>query len=90
MIVASTAPVLSVAIPAHNEERTIARCIESIATSAPAVATLDADSWMAPSTVGAILERVNDPRTIGGGTGLWPERMSVGIFLSLLAIAPYV
>ena len=142
MSAASTAPALSVAIPAHNEERYIGRCIESIAasartagqpvevvvalnrctdgtqavaqalgarcvvddtrciaavrnaavraTSAPAVATLDADSWMAPGTVAAILMHVNDPRTIGGGTVIWPERMSIGIFFSLLSIAPYV
>jgi glycosyltransferase involved in cell wall biosynthesis len=142
MNLATTAPVLSVAIPAHNEERYIARCIESIAssarlagqrvevvvalnrctdgtravaealgarclvdetrciaavrnaavraTSAPAVATLDADSWMAPGTVAEILKHVSDPRTIGGGTVIWPGRMSIGIFFSVLAIAPYV
>ena len=135
-------PTLSVAIPAHNEERHIARCIESItfsarlasqhvevvvalnrctdktqeiaeslgarcvvedtkciaavrnaavwATSAPAIATLDADSWMSPNTVSAIIRNVYDTRRIGGGTVIWPERMSVGIFFSLLAVAPYV
>jgi glycosyltransferase involved in cell wall biosynthesis len=135
-------PTLSVAIPAHNEERYIARCIESIvlsarlasqhvevvvalnrctdktqeiaeslgarcvvedtkciaavrnaavrATSAPAIATLDADSWISPNTVSAIIENVYDTRHIGGGTVVWPERMSVGIFLSLLMVAPYV
>jgi len=135
-------PVLAVAIPAHNEEKYIGRCIESIAasarmagvsvevvvalnrcadrtkdiarslgarcvvndtkciaavrnaavraTSANVVATLDADSWMTPNTVSAILRHVNEPRYIGGGTVVWPERVSIGIVFSVLAIAPYV
>ncbi len=135
-------PVLSIAIPAHNEERYIARCIDSIvssarsahetveivvalnrctdrtreiaealgarcviddtkciaavrnsavrATTAPAVATLDADSWMSPHTVSEVLRHVSDPRFVGGGAALWPERMSIGIFFSLLTVAPYV
>ena len=135
-------PVLSVAIPAHNEEKYIERCIESItlsarmaaqpveivvalnrctdrtqeiaeslgarcvfddtrciaavrnaavrATSAPAVATLDADSWMSKNTVAQVIKYVQDPRHIGGGTAIKPERMSVGIFFSLLVVAPYL
>ncbi len=135
-------PMLSVAIPAHNEERYIGRCIDSISTSAQkagqpvevvvalnrctdqtrqiaeslgarcvvddtkciaavrntavratkaaAVATLDADSWMSPHTVQAILEHVSEPQFIGGGTVIWPERVSIGIFFSLLALLPYV
>jgi glycosyltransferase involved in cell wall biosynthesis len=134
--------VLSIAIPAHNEEKYIGRCIESIAfsarragrvvevvvalnrcsdrtariasslgarcvvndtpciaavrnsavraASAPAVATLDADSWMAPQTVSAVLRRVYDPRFIGGGTAIWPERVSAGIVFSLIAVAPFL
>jgi glycosyltransferase involved in cell wall biosynthesis len=133
---------LSVAIPAHNEENYIARCIESItlsaavagqqveivvalnrcndrtreiaeslgarcvvndtrciaavrnaavrATSAPAVATLDADSWMSEKTVSAVLEQVTSSQCVGGGTVTWPERVSPGILFSLLAVAPYV
>jgi glycosyltransferase involved in cell wall biosynthesis len=135
-------PILSIAIPAHNEEKFIGRCLESIhssanlasqsvevvvalnrctdrteaiatslgarcvvedakciaavrnaavrATKTDAVATLDADSWMSPKTVQAILMNVHNPSYIGGGTAIWPERMSVGMFFSLLAIAPYV
>ena len=135
-------PVLSVVIPAHNEEKYIGRCIESIlssvqeagqpveivvalnrctdrtrtiaeslgarcvindtkciaavrneavrGTSAPAVATLDADCWMSKNAVSEILKHVYDPRLIGGGTAIRPERISIGIFFSLLAIAPYV
>ncbi len=135
-------PALSIAVPAHNEERYIGRCIESIArsarlaaqpvevvvalnrctdrtrqiaeslgarcvaedtkciaavrnaavraTSAAAIATLDADSWMAPHTVATVLAHVHDARFIGGGTVIWPERVSVGIVFSVVAIAPYV
>jgi glycosyltransferase involved in cell wall biosynthesis len=135
-------PVLSIAIPAYNEEKFIGRCLESIyssaslasqsvevvvalnrctdrteeiatslgaqcvvedakciaavrnaavrATNAPAVATIDADSWMSRRTVQAILTKVYDPSYVGGGTALWPERLSVGIVFSLLAVAPYV
>jgi len=133
---------LSVAIPAHNEEKYIGRCISSIfdsarlsghsvevvvalnrctdrtqeiaeslgarcavndmkciaavrntavrSTAADAVATLDADSWMSANTVSEILRWVHDERYIGGGSLMRPERMSIGIFFSLLAVAPYV
>lgn len=59
-------------------------------TTAEAVVTLDADSWMAPGTVSAVLRHVHDPRYIGGGTYMWPERVSVGIFFSMLVVIPYV
>ena len=135
-------PILSVAIPAHNEEEHIARCIESIviaaryasrpvevvvalnrctdrtgevaeslgarcvvedrkciaavrnaavrASTAPAVATLDADSWMSTNTISEILARVYDSRYVGGGSVVNLERYSAGIVFSLLAIAPYL
>lgn len=133
---------LSIAIPAHNEEKYIGRCIESIlssarlaeqsveivvalnrcsdgtrriaesfgascvvndtkciaavrntgvrATSAPAVATIDADSWVSPKTVSMIIKNVYNPRYIGGGTFFRAERFSVGILFSILAISPYL
>jgi glycosyltransferase involved in cell wall biosynthesis len=135
-------PVLSISIPAHNEERYIGQCIESVlasahrahhavevvvalnrctdgtravaealgalcivedrrciaavrnaairASSAPAIATIDADSWMSEHTVAAVLERVYDRRYVGGGTFTRLERWSLGIVCSLLAVAPYV
>ncbi|NOT24151.1 MAG: glycosyltransferase [Nitrospiraceae bacterium] len=135
-------PILSVAIPAHNEELHIARCVESIvmsarqvsqpvevvvalnrctdrtrdiaeslgarcvvedtrcisavrnaavrATTAPAVVTLDADSWMSQNTISEILARVYEGRYVGGGCMVSLERYSVGIICSILAIAPYL
>jgi len=133
---------ISIAIPAHNEERYIERCIQSVLASAAsarqsveivvalnrctdrtreiaeslgaicvvedrrsiaavrnaavrastsaAVATLDADNWMREGTVGEILRCVYDDRFIGGGSQVLPERMSLGIAFSLLALAPHV
>jgi glycosyltransferase involved in cell wall biosynthesis len=72
------------------------KCIAAVrntavrATSARFVATLDADSWMAPGTVAEVLARLRDPKYVGGGALIRPERMSVGIAFSLLAVAPYV
>ena len=135
-------PILSFAIPAHNEEAFIARCIESIALSArladakveivvalnrctdrtqelaeslgarcvvnntkciaavrnaavhatvaPAVATIDADSWVSPGSVAELVTRVNDTRYVGGGTFMRPERMSIGIFFSTLVLLRYI
>ncbi len=135
-------PDLTVAIPAHNEEKYIGSCIESVLRSAhhagstvelvvalnrctdrtqsiaeslgarcvnedkkciaavrnaavrggtaPAVATLDADSRMTKKTVAAVLKRVKNPRYIGGGTMFIFDRLSVGIFFSILAAAPYL
>jgi glycosyltransferase involved in cell wall biosynthesis len=135
-------PILSITIPAHNEEKHIARCIDSVmlsarladqpvevvvalnrctdrtreiaeslgarcvvddtkciaavrnaavrASTATAVATLDADSWMAPGTIAQVVRHVHDPRYIGGGAMIKPERFSVGIFFSTLAVLPYV
>jgi glycosyltransferase involved in cell wall biosynthesis len=134
-------PVLSVSIPAHNEERYIGRCIENALTSAqnagqtievvvalnrctdstqaiaeslgarcvvedrkciaavrnaavrggtaPAVCTIDADSWMTAHTVSALLKHVYDPRYIGGGTAMWPERWSLGIFCTGMMVLPH-
>jgi glycosyltransferase involved in cell wall biosynthesis len=131
-----------VAIPAHNEEKYIERCIESVLVSAmhaqqavevvvalnrcsdttqyraealgarcvvedrkciaavrnaavragtaPAVATLDADSWMSRLTVTEVLRHIHDPQYIGGGSFIRFERMSPGIFFSILSVLPHM
>ncbi|MGH6649272.1 glycosyltransferase [Aquabacterium sp.] len=72
------------------------KCISAVrnaairASSAPAIATLDADSWMSEDTVAAILRMVGDDRYVGGGAMIKPERMSPGIFFSVLSVVPYV
>jgi glycosyltransferase involved in cell wall biosynthesis len=72
------------------------KCIASVrnaavrASTAPAIATLDADSWMSPHTVSAVLRKVHDRRYIGGGSLMKGERMSLGIAFSVLSVLPYV
>ncbi|HEX5666182.1 MAG TPA: glycosyltransferase family A protein, partial [Hyphomicrobium sp.] len=135
-------PALSVIIPAHNEERFIRRCLESIAAArrfagitvetivvlnrcedrteliarsygarcigedrrslaavrntgvrasvADVVVTIDADSWMSPKAFTEVLHRMKSGRYIGGGCLIWPERWSVGIAFSCLAVLPYL
>lgn len=138
----TTSPDVSIAIPAHDEERYIGRCIESIFLSAQrakvnaevvvalnrctdrtqaiaeslgarcvvedrkciaavrnaavrggsarALATIDADSWMQPHTMAALVRHVNDPHYIGGGATIWPERWSAGIVATGFIVLPYV
>ena len=72
------------------------RCLAAIrnagvrASTGEVVMTIDADSWMTNETIGEALRHLSNPRTIGGGSVIVPERLSVGIVFSLLAIAPYV
>jgi glycosyltransferase involved in cell wall biosynthesis len=72
------------------------KCIAAVrnaaarASQADAIATLDADSWMGPHTVQAVLSHIHDPRYIGGGAWIKLERLSVGIAFSVLRVAPYV
>ena len=71
-------------------------CISAIrnagvrASTADSLLTIDADSWMSPETIPDALAHLTDPRFIGGGSRMVPERWSVGIVFSLLAIAPYL
>ncbi|MBC7699970.1 glycosyltransferase [Aquabacterium sp.] len=72
------------------------KCISAVrnaairASSAPTIVTIDADSWMSENTVAAVMARVHDPRYVGGGSMIKPERMSTGIFFSALSVLPYV
>jgi glycosyltransferase involved in cell wall biosynthesis len=57
--------------------------------TAEAICTIDADSWMAPEAVGEVLRLVHDPRIVGGGSAMWPERWSMGIFLTGMMVLPH-
>jgi glycosyltransferase involved in cell wall biosynthesis len=135
-------PDISIAIPAHDEERYIGHCIESVFLSAQrarvnaevvvalnrctdrtqaiaqslgarcvaeerkciaavrnaavrggtarALATIDADSWMQPHTMGELMRHVHDERYVGGGAAIWPERWSLGIVLTGFVVARHV
>jgi hypothetical protein len=50
--------------------------------SAPIVLTLDADSWVGPRTLGAVMRKVRNPRWVGGGSWMKPERWSLGIVVT--------
>lgn len=71
------------------------KCIAAVRNAAvrggraPAACTIDADSWMTPHTVGAVLQRVHDPRFVGGGSAMWPERWSLGIFCTGMMVMPH-
>jgi hypothetical protein len=133
---------MSIIVPAHNEEKYIGRCLESIsaaaeqidipveivvvlnrcsdgteaiarryqavtvvedarclakirnvgirASSGDVVATIDADSWITTNMLEEILLLLRTGKYIGGGVRMRPERFSVGIVFSILAILPYI
>ena len=51
---------------------------------------VDADSSIHPGTFDAIDEALAEARVIGGATGVWPERWSVGIAATWMAMMPIV
>lgn len=54
------------------------------------VVTLDADSQMTPNMLAEVKKRLNSGKYIGGGVAIQPERISLGIILSLAVVAPFV
>jgi glycosyltransferase involved in cell wall biosynthesis len=57
---------------------------------ADSIVTIDADSIMSPGALEDVLAHLDGSRYIGGGTRIYPERWSVGIVFSLIAVMPYV
>jgi len=133
---------ISVIIPAHNEEKYIVKCLDSIriaesnidvpveiivslnrctdntekiakkfkavtvkedekniakirnaavkASTGDILVTIDADSWMSPYMLQEVILKMQSEKYIGGGVRVKPERMSIGIFFSVLMVAPYM
>ena len=54
------------------------------------IVTCDADSRMHPASFQEILRRLDSGRVVGGGAMVLPERWSLGIVASGLAILPYI
>jgi glycosyltransferase involved in cell wall biosynthesis len=54
------------------------------------IVTCDADSRMHPDTFKEIIHRLDAGKVIGGGAMVFPERWSIGIIASVLAILPYL
>ena len=133
---------ISVIIPAHNEEKYITKCLDSIriaesnigipveiivslnrctdntekiaknfnsvivkedekniakirntgvnVSTGDILVTIDADSWMTPYMLQEVIFKLQSEKYIGGGARIKPERMSIGIFFSVLMIVPYM
>lgn len=131
---------ISVIIPAHNEERYIARCLESVrwgekllaapveivvvlnrcsdqtrgvaeqygavvtaeeaknlarirnagvrASTGDVIVTIDADSWMSPNMPQEVVRHLASGRYVGGGVRIKAERVSLGIFFSIMTFGP--
>jgi glycosyltransferase involved in cell wall biosynthesis len=60
------------------------------ASSGDVLVTIDADSRMSPNMLQEVLRRLRSGKYIGGGVRIMPERMSPGIFCSVMMILPYV
>src|SRR5262245_32715389 len=60
------------------------------AATAPILCFVDADMQIHPDTFTAVARAIQDPRFVGGATGITMERWSVGIALTFAAILPLV
>jgi glycosyltransferase involved in cell wall biosynthesis len=60
------------------------------ATAGEVVVTCDADSRIHPDSFVEIVRRLEDGKTVGGGALVLPERWSLGIVASGLAVLPYL
>ena len=58
--------------------------------TAPILCFVDADMQIHPDTFNAIARAMDDPRFVGGATGVTMERWSAGIALTFAAILPLV
>jgi glycosyltransferase involved in cell wall biosynthesis len=52
------------------------------------IVTIDADSWMSANMLKEVSRRLASGKYIGGGVLIRPERMSLGIFFSVMTFAP--
>jgi glycosyltransferase involved in cell wall biosynthesis len=80
------------AVTVHEDEKNIARTRNTGVKSSTGdvVVTIDADSWMTPNMLQEVITHLQSGKYIGGGVRMEPERMSVGIFFSILILVPYL
>jgi hypothetical protein len=80
------------AIIVKEDAKNLAKIRNAAARSAAGeiIVTIDADSRMSPNMLKEIEKNLSTGKFIGGGVVILPERMSFGIFASLLAILPAV
>lgn len=76
----------------HEDARCLARIRNAGVAAArhEIVVTIDADSWMTPNMLREVERKLANPKIIGGGVRMIPERLSVGIIFSLLVVMPFV
>jgi len=78
------------AITVREDCRNLAKIRNSAARFAAGkvIVTIDADSRMTANMLEEIDQKLSSGKFIGGGVVILPERMSFGIFMSLLVILP--
>jgi len=54
------------------------------------IVTIDADSWISNHMFKEVIRLLKTGHYIGGGVRIYPERLSLGIFFSLLVVMPFV
>lgn len=76
----------------HEDEKNLSviRNAGVAAATGEIIVTCDADSRMHPDSFKEILRRLDSGKVVGGGAMVYPERWSVGIVASALAILPYL
>ncbi|MBZ5724437.1 MAG: glycosyltransferase [Acidobacteriia bacterium] len=80
------------AVTIREDARSLARIRNAGARCAAGsmLVTIDADSTMTPRTLAAIDRALSTGRTVGGGTLVFPERLSAGIVATFLVMLPVV
>ena len=76
----------------HEDARNLSRIRNAgvEAASGSVIATIDADSTIAPNMLAEVVRRLGSGQTIGGGVRVMPERWSPGIACSLLVVVPFL
>jgi len=54
------------------------------------IITIDADSWMSPNMLSEVVRQLETGRFVGGGVRVRLERLSLGIFCSVMVVVPFV
>jgi len=76
----------------YEDRKNLARIRNAAARAATGdvIVTIDADSRMSGNMFVEIAENLSSGKYIGGGVMIRPERWSVGIFMSMLTVLPFL
>ncbi|MBE9543285.1 MAG: glycosyltransferase [Proteobacteria bacterium] len=80
------------AVIVNEDSKNLAKIRNAAARAANGdiIVTIDADSWMSSNMFAEITRYLSTGKFIGGGVIIRPERLSVGIFMSLLTVVPFL